>query len=68
MIELSTCYRKFEFERRQLESGAAKTKKILKTPQQMGFIFFYFRKSNLDRKKRTAANAGVAAMLPPALE
>ena len=48
-----------------ISSGAAKTKEILKTAE--GFLFFYFIKSNLDRKKSTAAKAGVAAMLPPAL-
>ena len=37
--------------RKQLESGAAKTEEIHKTPQQKGFLFFYFKKSNLDRKK-----------------
>ena len=36
--------------RKQLESDAAKTEEILKTPQQKGFYFFYFKKSNLDRR------------------
>ena len=36
-------------------------------PTAEGFLFFYFKKCNLDRKKSTAAKAGVAAMLPSAL-
>ena len=31
--------------------SAAKTKEILKTLQQKGFYFFYFKKFNLDKKK-----------------
>ena len=30
----------YQARRKQLESGAAKTKEILKTPQQKGFYFF----------------------------
>ena len=50
---------------KQLESGAAKTEEILKTPQQKGFYFFISKISW--EEKSTAAKAGVAAMLPPAL-
>ena len=57
-VELSTCYRKFELmkvrvqaRRRQLKSGAAKSKKILKTPQQKGFIFFISENLILTGKK-----------------
>ena len=37
--------------RKQLGSGAAKAKEILENPTAEGFLFFYFKKSNLDRKK-----------------
>ena len=34
---------KYQARRNQLESGAAKTKEIFKTPQQKGFYFLFQR-------------------------
>ena len=49
------------------DSGAAKTEEIPKTPQQKVFYFFFISKNLISTGKSTAAKAGVAAMLPPAL-
>ena len=41
----------YQARRKQLESGAAKTKEILKTPQQKGFYFLFQKNLVLTGKK-----------------
>ena len=57
---LSTTTTTTQAQRKQLESGAAKTEQILKTPLQKGFYFFISKNLILTGKS--------TAMLPPVLQ